>query len=203
VVFEGATAPPSPSSGLRVLARGTGKARLLRGEFALTPAADGTFSFSAIVPGRWAISAEPPRGSAWTLKSITAGGRELDGFIEVAVGDRVQDIVVTLTDRPSELAGTLQDARGRPATEYFVIAFPTDRAGWTPVSRRIQSVRPASDGSFVIKGLPGGEYYLAALTDVEPGEWLSAEFLAQVMPVGVRVRVADGQRTSQILQIVR
>src|SRR6185295_16284435 len=97
---------------------------------------------------------------------------ELERLIDVAAGTQVPEVVMTFTDRPSELAGALEDAAGRPATDFFVVAFPTERALWTTASRRIRTTRPGTDGAFSLKGLPAGDYFLAAITDVEPGEWL-------------------------------
>lgn len=203
LVFEGASPPKDPSAEFQVSARGLGAARLLRPQFNARPQADGTFAFDAIVIGRWTFSVTAPRTSPWSLKSFTLGGREVEDFIEVHPGQAVPELVLTLTDRPSELSGTLQDAGGRPASDYFVIAFAADPRMWTPVSRRIQSTRPASDGAYSIKGLPLGDYYLAALTDVEPNEWLSPAFLEQIVGASVRVRINDSAKTVQNLRIAR
>lgn len=202
VVFEGATPRPAdPTAEIRLMIRPLGKARLLR-EFDTRPVADGTFKFSAVVPANWTLATEMRRGSPWTLKSMTFNGRDLpDTTLDLS--SQPGELLLTFTDQPSHLTGMLQDAAGRAATEFFVIAFSTDRGAWTPTSRRIQSVRPASDGAFSIKGLPEGEYFLAALTDVEPGEWLSAAFLDQIVAAGVRVKIAAGQTTTQSLRIAR
>jgi uncharacterized protein (DUF2141 family) len=201
VEFESASSPDGPAAATQIRVRGLGKARLLRPEYTGRPGPDGTFRFPSIVPGRWVITGLPAGG--WTVKSVRAGGREVESALEIGPGQMVEDLVVTFTDRPSELSGTLTDAGGRPASEYFVIAFGVDPAAWGPHSRRIQSARPASDGVFSMKGLPAGEYYLAALTDVEPGEWFSPAFLEQVVGAAVKVRVADGGKTVQSLQIAR
>jgi hypothetical protein len=203
VVFESATPPTDPKTAARIVIRGFGKARLLRPDFSALPEADGAFTFSAVVPGRWSATGIAVPGTPWTLQSVTYGGRELESFIDVNAGDTLADLVVTFTDRPSELTGSLQDVAGRPAAEFFVVAFSTDRTAWTPVTRRIQSTRPASDGVFSIKGLPAGEYFLAALTDVEPGEWLSPAFLDQIVAGAVRVKVVDREKTTQSLRIAR
>ena len=203
VVFEGGPPPKDPTSAVQVTARGFGRARLLRGEFNARPETDGTFHFSALVAGRWTFSAVLPRSSPWTLKSITLGGRQLNDFVDVEQGGSLPEMVVTFTSRPSELAGSLQDPAGRAASDYFVIVFSTDQTTWTPVSRTIQSTRPASDGAYSIKGLPAGEYFVAALTDVEPGEWLSSSFLQQIVAASVRVQIRDGERTMQSLRIAK
>ena len=110
---------------------------------------------------------------------------------------------VTLTDRHSELTGTLQTPAGSPAPDYFVIAFPANRAWWRPEARRIQTTRPASDGRFVLRDLPAGDYLLAALLDVEPADLGDPGFLEQAVPGAVKVTVADGERRTQNLQMAR
>jgi hypothetical protein len=204
IAFDAATPPNDVAQFGMVEIRGFGKARLLSSDFDTPPAKDGTFAFNTVVTGRFIVTARLPRDSRWVLKSVTLGDRDLfDQPLEMAAGDRVAGVMMTFTDRPSELTGTLTDAGGRPAAEFHVVAFTTDRARWTPTTRRIQTVRPGSDGSFSIKGLPAGDYYLAALTDVEPGEWLAPEFLDQIVPASVRVTVKDRERTVQALRIAR
>jgi len=69
------------------------------------------------------------------------------------------------------------------------------------MSRRVRSLRPATDGGFSLKGLPAGDYYIAALTDVEPGEWYDPAFLAKLIATSAKVTVKDGAKTVQDLMI--
>jgi uncharacterized protein (DUF2141 family) len=203
IVFEGDEVPKDLATAVQLGIVGFGKARLLRNRWEARPETDGTFRFSAIIPGRWIVSATLPPGSPWMLSSITLGGKELDDFIHVTASTQLPELVATFSRRVSAVAGTVQDSTGRPAADYFVIAFPVDRSLRTPASRRIQSVRPASDGVYTIRGLPPGEYFLAALTDVEPGEWFSPEFLDQVSLASLKVRVTAGEQTLQSFRIAR
>jgi hypothetical protein len=140
----------------------------------------------------------------WWLRSAIAGGRDLlDGPIEVGAGTRIGNIVVTLTDRHTEIGGVLQSATGIPAPEYYVVVFPADRALWMPDSRRIRSTRPATDGTFSFADLPPGAYLLAALTDVEPDEWTRVEFLQELVPVAVKVALGEGEKRRQDLRIAK
>ena len=84
-----------------------------------------------------------------------------------------------------------------------MIVFPAARSLWTPGSRRVQAVRPGTDGAFAVTPLPAGEYLMAAVTDVEPGQWNDPSFLDQLAAAAVRVVVTDGQQTRQDLRIVR
>ena len=61
--------------------------------------------------------------------------------------------------------------------------------------------RPGSDGRYKVADLPPGEYYIAALTDVEQNEWLDPAFLTQLVPASTKVAVAEGEKKEQSLRI--
>ena len=86
---------------------------------------------------------------------------------------------------------------GRPATEYYILAFSSDRAHWMPGSRRIRMTRPGTDGAFTVKGLPPGEYFLAALLDLETGEWNDPTLLEQIVKSAVKITLREGETTTQ------
>jgi hypothetical protein len=97
--------------------------------------------------------------------------------------------------------GVLLDTSGRTASDYFIIVFPSDKSYWTPGSRRVMSTRPANDGKFRIGGLPPGDYRIAALTDVESGEWNDPAFLVSLVDASIRITLVDGQVTTQDLKL--
>jgi hypothetical protein len=90
---------------------------------------------------------------------------------------------------------------GRAATDYSILVFSADRTYWTPGSRRIRMMRPGTDGGFSAKGLPPGEYFLAALTDLEPGEWNDPILLGQIAASAIKVTLRDGEMTTQNMRI--
>jgi hypothetical protein len=132
---------------------------------------------------------------------VTANGRDaVDTGVVVKPGENV-DLVVTFTDRPAEITGVLQDSAGRPAPAFFIVIFPADRALWIPGSPRLGAVRPGTDGRYSRTALPPGEYYLAALTDVEDREWNDPAFLEALVPSAIRVTVGEGERKIQNIQV--
>jgi hypothetical protein len=114
-------------------------------------------------------------------------------------------ITITLTDRRTELSGTLtsQAAAGAPVSDVVVIVYSTERQFWTPGSRRIRAVHPGADGRYAIKDLPPGEYLISAVTDAEPDEWYEREFLDRLTSSSVRVTIADGEKKVQNLSVSR
>jgi hypothetical protein len=205
VAFDGSAVPPSDLTRTRVSLT----AVLTGGGVALgvspgTVDASGTFSFRGVTPGRYRVVASVPGGSpgaGWLPRSAILGGRDaLDFPIDVGTSD-IEDLVVTFTDRPAELSGTIQDASGQPAPEHFVILFTRDKAFWMPQSRRIQSARPGNDGRFLFRNLPPGEYRLAALTDVEQGQWYDPAFLEQLVPGAIAITIGEGEKKTQDIRI--
>ena len=206
--FRGTSAPPKDFAGLqiRLLPPGSG-GNLGTGPAGGVVGADGRFTFEGVTPGRYRML-QMARGNwagSWRLRSAAANGRESpDGYLSVAPGDpRDLEWLLTYTDRPTEIAGTLQDAAGRPASDYFIVVFPEDRQLWTPGSWRLRSVRPSSDGVFSLAGLPPGDYRLATVTDFQPEDLLDPAFLAQLAPLAVAMTLADGQTVRQDLRIAR
>jgi hypothetical protein len=206
LVFEtaGATAPVDPSR-VRVTvgldSAGVGSANSVNA----TAAADGSFTAGGVFPGRYRLRATvtgpPASTAAWFVKSATMGGRDvLDGAFEVGAGD-MSGAIITMTTRVSEVAGVIQDAAGRAAPEYFIIAFPADRALWMWNSRRIQQARPSHDGAFAFRNLPAGDYLIGAVTDVEQHEWFEPAFLDGLVGVSVKLTLAEGQKAVQNLRV--
>jgi hypothetical protein len=52
-----------------------------------------------------------------------------------------------------------------------------------------------------VTGLPPGEYRIAALVDVAPGEINDPAFLEQIVAASVKVTLAEGERKTQDLRI--
>jgi hypothetical protein len=166
--------------------------------------ADGRFTFAGVTPDTYQFAATwnaPGAQDKWTIKSSTANGREaFEAPLRVNPNETL-DWTVTYTDKPTGLTGVLQDSGGRAATDYYILVFSADRRYWTPGSRRIRMTRPASDGSYSVKGLPPGEYYLAAPTDLETGEWNDPVLLEQLLPASAKVTLREGEITTQAFRI--
>jgi hypothetical protein len=168
---------------------------------------DGTFQIAGIAPDNYVITGFVPGGSPdmpWIVKSVMMGGENVaDRPVAIKSGSRLSDVVITFTDRHAELSGRLVDTAGRPAPEYFVFVFSTNRAHWTPNAVRLMRppTRPASDGTYRVAALPPGEYYVAALTEIDDADIYDAAFLEQVAAAAFKISIAEGEKKKQDLQI--
>lgn len=165
---------------------------------------DGTFALDNLLPGRYRFftAGNALANSPWWPKSATLDGRDLlDGLVEITADMNLSGLVVTITDKRTELSGTLQTASGAPASDVFVIAYSANRAHWGPAARRVQAVRPGLDGRFTIKDLPAGDYLLAAVLDIDDRDWEDPAFLEQLVPGSIPIALAEGERKTQDLRI--
>ena len=176
--------------------------------FTGTVAADGTFRIAGLAPDRYNVAATWPGirnadGAGWWLTSILVGGKDLgDAPIDVRANEELAGVTLGFKDRIGAIEGLLLSADGRPAPEYFVLAFPQDKTSWTTTSRRaVPAVRPGTDGRFKINGLLAGQYYLAVVTSVEADDAMDPSFLEAILPGALRVTVTDGQTVRQDLRI--
>jgi uncharacterized protein (DUF2141 family) len=207
VRFEGTgLKPPADLKAIRV----TAAPAEVRGSVAFAPAAvtvgpDGRFSIAGVTPGRYRLTASFPgsgRPGGWLLKSVMATGQDsLDAPFTMQPDQHVLDATITFTDRLAQVSGRVRDDGGSAAPDRTVVLFPVELSLWAPQSRRIQGVRPAADGAYVIRNLPAGNYLLAAVDDVEPGEWFDPAFLQRLVPAAVRITIADSEPKVQDVRI--
>jgi hypothetical protein len=205
VVFEGSQPSPAELQAMsfRLLATAAGGQLQSFGGGQVGP--DGGFTFSGLTPDSYRFFLTwPGSTNKWTMASATANGREsFDAPFVVlpAESNGGVDLTITFTDTPTGVRGTFQDRNGRAATDYYVLAFPADRQYWKPGSRRIRMMRPGTDGAFSATGLSAGDYLLAALTDLEPGEWNDPQLLEQLAASAIKITLRAGQITTQDIRI--
>jgi 5-hydroxyisourate hydrolase-like protein (transthyretin family) len=164
--------------------------------------ANGQFTMTGVVPGKYRLTASLSTPEAnWVAKSAMFKGQDiLDMPIEIAPNEDLTNAVVTFTNRTQEVSGHLQDASGRPATDYTIVLFPADRGAWSS-TRRVRTSRPGTDGQFVIANVPAGNYRLAAVVDVAPGETSDPAFLEEVSAASLAITLGDGEKKVQDLRI--
>jgi hypothetical protein len=201
ISFEGGPAPADLTRvRVTVSPAETGGDRELTSGASATADAAGRFTIRDVMPGHYRLTATA--GAGWFTASSTVSGQDsLDFPFEVAASQNVSGAALTLSNQPAELQGTVVDDRGQPATDYTLIVFAADRRYWTPGTRRVYTTRPATDGSYMLRNLPPGEYRIATLIDPEPGAWTDPAYLEQLESSSMRISIAAGEKKVQGVRI--
>jgi len=160
---------------------------------------DGRFAIAGVPAGRYHLYID----GGYHLRSAVVGGQDTLDFPLDFSGDRdVTDAVLAITDKRSELNGTLTDSSGQPALGYSILVAPTDSRYWCRgSSRRIETIPVQLDGRFSVAGLPSGSYQLAVVADPEPGWWVDPEFLRTIARTSVMVVMPDRGTVTQHLRV--
>lgn len=161
-------------------------------------------SIRGMVPGRYVLRVADVVGTS--LKSLKAarlnGVDVLDLAIELRGGETTS-VSLTVTDRQSEIKGTVTDADGRLRLDVAVVIFPRDNRYWIRGTRRIVTTRPDTSGAYEVRGLPGGEYLVATVAERPPEDLSDAQWLNGLVSAAIRLAVIDGGRHVQDLKVGR
>ncbi|HUF47664.1 MAG TPA: carboxypeptidase-like regulatory domain-containing protein [Vicinamibacterales bacterium] len=157
---------------------------------------DDTFEFTGVRPGRYIVEAGGlPAG--WFVSSVTQFGRDvLENPVDLGVGADAFEVIVTLTDRPAGIAGTVYDSMRRAQPGARVVAVPAGRAAGLDADaapHTVRSVRASVYGLFTLLGLAPGAYDVVVLDDRADDRWRDARTLSETGSRPVRVTVAAGQ----------
>jgi Carboxypeptidase regulatory-like domain len=166
--------------------------------------ADWTFEMAGLNgPRRLQLLRAPP---GWALKEIRVNGIDVTDR-PISLGSRNQSLAkveVVMTDRVTEVRGTVADDRARTISSATVVLFSTDREQWYPASRHLRQTTVGPDGGFIVAGLPSGSYYASAVARVPTGgedAWQDPQFLDSLVPRASMVSLPDGGKAQVALRL--
>lgn len=166
--------------------------------FLATIDAKGNIASPSVPRGRYFIRQGFGMPEPWVVKSAMVGGRDaFDTVVEIGGPDLA--MVLTYTDRPARVTGTVRDERNQISADSSAVLFPVDRRMWTSYGLRprvIASVRAGRDGVYQMSGMPAGDYYLAALKERDMGAWQDPAVLAALSVVADRITITAGETTT-------
>ena len=166
---------------------------------------NGTFSVANLLPGLHYIrvtggGVQGAGQASWTVKSIAVGGQDVsDTPIDIKPGQNIDNVSVVLTDRTTDLSGTVRNAKNEGVPALTVIVFSAEQQYWRPQSRRINAARTDQSGTYRFRNLPPGDYLMVAVDDVEQGEWFDPAYLEKVRPGATRLSISEGEKKTQDL----
>ena len=79
--------------------------------------------------------------------------------------------------------------------------FADEARYWVPQARRVIAARPSTQGQFRFANLPAGSYKVAAVVDIEPGQWFDPEFLKSLAAASIAVTIEPGGRRVQNIRV--
>jgi len=195
VVFH----PELPADGFRP--GGDPSATVTNGRFSVGESGE-------LKPGKYSLRLQMQttgNGASWTVESAFADGIDIldSPLVLTASSPAVSNVVVTISTRHSLLSGVLETPTREPTAALTVLAFATDSAMWRAPFRRVQAVRPSTDGRYSFHDLPPGEYYIAAVPDLSANAWTDPELLGQIVPFALKLTLKGGEHRTLDLRIAR
>lgn len=201
VVAELATDRPAPPtrSDVIVLAPATAAVRIGNPQITVG-LAPGEFGADAIQAGSYVF--HPNNG--WLIKHVTIDGRNPpNGALDIAAGETVTNVVVTVTNASATISGRVQ-ASDTAKEGTAVLVFPVEpsaRINYGFSAQRIKSVLTSS-GEYEVSALPAGDYCLIAVAQSDERRWQDPSYLERAAAKAKRVTVTWGDRKSLDLTFV-
>jgi Carboxypeptidase regulatory-like domain len=203
-IVEGTDDPPLRALAIHASATDLDRGpRAGRGPSGLAVHDDGRFYLTGLHgPMRFSATSLP---DGWYLKSVTIAGADVTDvpFDFGSVAQTLEGAEIVLSTKGATIAGVATDGPNTPASNFVAVAFSTSRESWTNGSRQVKQQRSDGNGSFKIEGLPPGDYWVAAVDRLEPGNWLTPDNLDALVPGSARVTVREGQVLSTDLRLLR
>ena len=163
-------------------------------------AEDGSFSIKGVSAREVLFRAATP--PAWALKSVTLNGDDVtDVPTAIAESAKLGTLKVVLTDRVTDVSGTVAGSRGELLKDYVVIVQPAEPKEGTAATRYARAAWPDQEGRFRIHALPPGRYLAAAVEALEQGGEWDPEFSRRVRESGTSFTLAEGQTLTVSLKL--
>lgn len=133
----------------------------------------------------------------WRVKRVNWRGADVTDIpIEFEYRGLYDGFEIILTDVYTSLTGTASIMPDDLAQGYAVIAFPTNRLQWRPMSRYIRLTYLDDKGRYSIRGLPPAEYFVAVTRDADESDLGNEVLLERLALTAQTVRLNEGDRRS-------
>jgi hypothetical protein len=150
-----------------------------------------TFS-SVSAGGKYIV--RPYETGGWFVQSVTLDGKDVtDSVIDLQAD--ATSLLVTYTDRPLKVEGTVTDADGAASTTAAVLAFPVDAQRWSGYGenpRTLKNALTSRTGSYTFEHLPPGEYFIIAVDASELDGWRDPAKLEAFAARATRLSIRAG-----------
>lgn len=156
--------------------------------------ANGRFRLDGVF-GAFTLELDGTGASNWTIESVAIDGRDATDQSATATPGRSVTARVVVSDRVTDIAGSVVDARGTPRDEFVAVFLPASLPEGVLPTRYVRTARANGSGQFRARGLPAGNYLAVALESLDEGREWDPAFQAWAREHGAPVRLEGGQQT--------
>jgi len=208
VTWDGRAPRGRSDTPLRVVARATdGRPEIMAFMRALDVTArgivgpDDTFRIAGLLGNViFDIEGVPPE---WMLGSVVVNGVNVTATgIDAGRLSSEAPIRVVLTDRVTDVTGSVRNLPGDRVVDYVVVVWPEDPVESAVASRYTRTARPDQDGAFHVRALPPGRYSAVAVAALSEGSEWDPVFQASVRQAARRFTLGEGEALSLDLDLV-
>jgi hypothetical protein len=141
---------------------------------------------------------QPP----WNVKAVRYRGTDVtDSGLEVKPNEDLGEVEIELTNRTTDVSGTVTNGHGEPVKDYWAVLFAREAEKRRPPTRYARTARADQEGRFKTTGLPPGEYFAIALDSVDPAEATDPDFLGRIEARAERFALGEGETKTLDLKL--
>jgi hypothetical protein len=164
------------------------------------PRRDGSFTIDGVMAGAHLIVVEG-LPAPWSLKSVTYRGKDItDVGLQADSGQRLDDVRITITTSAGEVSGTVRDGEKQVVRNARVLFVPVPAALWPVAGRRFARSLTDAAGRYSVRGLPAGDYRVAAALELGDRDIYRGEVLRAVRDHGSAITLEAG--ASRVVDLV-
>jgi hypothetical protein len=161
---------------------------------------DGTFKIEGINPGRFAVMVTAlPQG--YYVKSVRFGGADVTHAALDLTSAAGGSLDVLVSDKGSEVSGSVHNEKNESMAGLIVALWTKDPELGSP-ENGVRTASADQNGSFQFKGLPPGEYYLAAWEDAEAAQLQNRDLLAMFSDNDAKIKLGEGSKQSTEAKLI-
>ena len=151
----------------------------------VTTAHKGQFRFDTVAPGVWSLSAES-NGQVLPVVATASGGASSAGS-QFTVKDRPVALQATVSRGGARVQGFARK-NDKGVAGVMMVLVPKEPTAYHALARRDQS---DSDGSFLLRDVPAGQYTVVAIEDGWKLGWQRRDVIGRYLPGGVAVTIRE------------
>ena len=164
---------------------------------------DGAFTVQGVMAGAHLLMVDglPP---PWSVKNVTYRGQDItDTGLQADSGQQLSGVSITVTDRATEVSGTVRDGGEQAAAGARVLFVPVPAGLWPLASRRYARAITDAIGHYSVRGLPTGDYRAIAALEIGDRDVYRRDILQAVRDHGVAITLETAQARVVDLSVVQ